>query len=357
MRLMCPNCDAEYSVDDAAIPPSGRDVQCSNCGHAWFQLHPDAEREAERMDALFGAKAAPVAPASVAPAPVAPASVPPVSVPPAPVPPVPAAPQPAAPPAAQAAPDAARLTGTTHDAPPPPPAAAEHDGPPKADATAAPESPADPEGDRDHGGDEATVVQAQSTPASRTLDENLLAILREEAARETAVRRAEAPGMPEVQQDLGLSATAHAAAPVRETAPAAGAVAADTAAADSEAADTVHATGDRVAPRRDLLPDIEEINSTLRAGSEARGAEAEATLLAEKARAKGGFRAGFVVTLFLAVLLTAAYTMAPRIAEHLPGSAPMMASYVNGVDVARIWLDGAMQQAAGALRGLTGETP
>ena len=37
MRLICPNCDAEYEVDDDVIPPGGRDVQCSNCGHTWFQ--------------------------------------------------------------------------------------------------------------------------------------------------------------------------------------------------------------------------------------------------------------------------------------------------------------------------------
>ncbi|MDO8884021.1 zinc-ribbon domain-containing protein, partial [Pseudotabrizicola sp.] len=38
MRLICPNCDAQYEVDASAIPEAGRDVQCSNCGHAWFQI-------------------------------------------------------------------------------------------------------------------------------------------------------------------------------------------------------------------------------------------------------------------------------------------------------------------------------
>ncbi|MEN9850001.1 MAG: zinc-ribbon domain, partial [Pseudomonadota bacterium] len=27
MRLICPNCDAEYEVDASAIPDTGRDVQ------------------------------------------------------------------------------------------------------------------------------------------------------------------------------------------------------------------------------------------------------------------------------------------------------------------------------------------
>ncbi|MFY0692836.1 MAG: zinc-ribbon domain-containing protein [Paracoccaceae bacterium] len=41
MRLICPNCKAEYEVDASLLPPEGRDVQCSNCNHTWF--HPAAE--------------------------------------------------------------------------------------------------------------------------------------------------------------------------------------------------------------------------------------------------------------------------------------------------------------------------
>ncbi len=44
MRLICPNCGAQYEVDDSLVPEAGRDVQCSNCGHGWFQrpAHLDA---------------------------------------------------------------------------------------------------------------------------------------------------------------------------------------------------------------------------------------------------------------------------------------------------------------------------
>ena len=38
MRLICPNCAAQYEIEAALVPESGRDVQCSACGHAWFQL-------------------------------------------------------------------------------------------------------------------------------------------------------------------------------------------------------------------------------------------------------------------------------------------------------------------------------
>ena len=52
MRLICPKCQAHYEVDDEAIPSAGRDVQCSSCGHAWYQLpastsEPEVEIEPE----------------------------------------------------------------------------------------------------------------------------------------------------------------------------------------------------------------------------------------------------------------------------------------------------------------------
>ncbi len=37
MRIICPNCEAHYEIEAEAIPPGGRDVQCSACGHNWFQ--------------------------------------------------------------------------------------------------------------------------------------------------------------------------------------------------------------------------------------------------------------------------------------------------------------------------------
>ncbi len=56
MRLVCPNCGAQYEVDDRVIPEAGRDVQCSACGHAWFQMpqghEPATEGAPEQDDAL-----------------------------------------------------------------------------------------------------------------------------------------------------------------------------------------------------------------------------------------------------------------------------------------------------------------
>jgi predicted Zn finger-like uncharacterized protein len=45
MRLVCPNCGAQYEVDDRVIPETGRDVQCSACGHGWYQMPAGREDE------------------------------------------------------------------------------------------------------------------------------------------------------------------------------------------------------------------------------------------------------------------------------------------------------------------------
>lgn len=37
MRLICPQCNALYDVSSEMIPPEGREVECSACGHVWHQ--------------------------------------------------------------------------------------------------------------------------------------------------------------------------------------------------------------------------------------------------------------------------------------------------------------------------------
>ncbi len=37
MRLICPKCSAQYEIDDSLVPAGGREVECSGCGHVWFQ--------------------------------------------------------------------------------------------------------------------------------------------------------------------------------------------------------------------------------------------------------------------------------------------------------------------------------
>lgn len=296
MRLICPNCDAEYEVEDSAIPDTGRDVQCSNCGHAWFQLPPEIELALEQEDELFG-QAAAADPAMAGPV---------------------AAPEPVRDPA-PAQEDAEAVLNAALKA-----------DPPKA----------------------ASAGPLPSDPPRRTLDDNLMTILREEAEREAAARRSEGSAI-ETQPDLGLAAPP---APPPSAPPAGGGLAgaarriAQMQGIDPDAAP---AAPPRPAARRDLLPDIEEINSSLKGNEapvEAWDEDRPGAAAAAEAR---GFRSGFALALFAAVILLAAYVAAPQIKAQIPALAGGLDAYVAGVDGLRLWLDGAMRAATDLLRGMT----
>ena len=40
IRLICPGCGAEYVLPQEAIPPAGREVECSACEHVWRAQRP-----------------------------------------------------------------------------------------------------------------------------------------------------------------------------------------------------------------------------------------------------------------------------------------------------------------------------
>ena len=157
-------------------------------------------------------------------------------------------------------------------------------------------------------------------------------ILREEAAREAELRAAESQSL-ETQPDLGLE----------EAAP-----------AEDEAARRSRQARDRMArmrgedprqiaaaesgSRKELLPDIEEINSTLRsAGSAAPAPQADPEAL--PVPRKSSFARGFALSVIAALILLMVYDKAPLIAEKLPQADPVLSSYVDWVDQARLWLD------------------
>lgn len=283
MRLICPNCDAEYEVEDSAIPDTGRDVQCSNCGHAWFQLPPEIELALEQEEELFGQAAAEASPPAV------------------PVDAVSAATSASAPAAAQ-----------------------------------------------------TPVAGPTAEPPRRTLDENLMAILREEAEREAAARRSEGSVI-ETQPDLGLAAPpAPAPSPpppaATGAAPAAALAGAARRIAEMQGKDP-DAPPPRPAARRDLLPDIEEINSSLK-GSDAPANLPEPGPAGSAVDHQRSFRSGFALSLFLAVVLLAAYVAAPQIKAQIPAVADSLDAYVAGVDGLRLRLDGMMRAATDLLRGM-----
>ena len=47
MRLVCPNCKANYEIPRDAVPISGREVKCASCGHSWFQARMKKSNDAK----------------------------------------------------------------------------------------------------------------------------------------------------------------------------------------------------------------------------------------------------------------------------------------------------------------------
>jgi predicted Zn finger-like uncharacterized protein len=278
MRLICPNCDAQYEVAEGAIPEAGRDVQCSACGHTWFQQHASAQSSAPATPVM----AAPERPPEHAPEPPNARFDPPL---PEDVPEV-----------------------AADEAPPP-----------------APEAPAHP------------------AAASRSLDESVMAVLREEAEREARARESERPSL-EVQEEFPLSAPAAppaAAAAVRR-------IVVRSPEPEPDEVEAAEEATERPGKGRDLLPDIEEINSTLSPAHDPSHGAAYATA---EPRRSGGFRRGFMFALLLGMLALAAYVTAPRIVQRFPAAEPTMTAYVRQVDVLRLKLDALMQRAIAAIQG------
>lgn len=260
MRLICPNCDAQYEVPAEVMPASGRDVQCSNCGQTWFQHHPDhaPDPDAETPE-----------------------------------------------------PDAS----DEEVAPPPPP-------PPK------------------------------PGPERKQLDPSVADILRQEAEAEQAARAASARGEPmESQPELGLDTDAPETEADRRAREARERMARMRGAPETsqkQASAGAAASG----ARRDLLPDIDEINSSLRAGNErnpGEGSEPQIEAPTRQRQRKRGFRTGFLTVIIIFVVLAAIYVLAPRLASAVPTLETPLRSYVQTVDRGRLWLD---SQIRGALQSL-----
>lgn len=292
MRLACPKCDARYEVPEDAIPASGRDVQCSNCGHAWFQMPPAED----------GADAVPPGAATHLPPDTAPDT--PADTPAAP------APAPARPAPTQTAPagEAAR---------------------PGLDA------------------DVVAVLREEAEHEAGARREEA----RREEARRAAARRAAAEEQMQVQPDLGLSAPAPAQAQ---------ATAAPPDATDrrvrmlrGEDPDAPPAPPPRIAARRDLLPDVDDINSTLLPGA-GLDADAEVDALPDLNRGHA-FRGGFIFALLVLALAVAIYVLAPAIGARLPQVRAPLDAYVAFVDGLRAWLEGLMTAATDRLGGTARE--
>jgi predicted Zn finger-like uncharacterized protein len=391
MRLICPNCGAQYEVPQSVIPDTGRDVQCSSCGHTWFQKHPlqdnvpsadsadddmwedheTEDRHADEADDQYDfaddddedltEDDAPHRDQDVA--------------------------------STETVPETTE-DETAEDEWQGFPTDPGMDDAPTADTRLVPDPedplPQFPIVDED----DYEEDPARDLPSPRrTLDTSVADLLREEAEREARARAAERdPGL-ESQPELGLDA---GMTPLRESD-------AERRAAESrermarlrgEEPPVAPPAEPRVAPppppkisrieqdddriaaaaaaavadsRRALLPDIEEINSSLSSTSDRRPARADdhekpgksadprnANAAPEKPR---GFARGFSLVLLLAALLFALYIFAPALAEAVPAAAPALASYVEAVNGLRVMLDAQFQKLSvwlAQIAGLTG---
>ena len=280
MRLVCPNCDAEYDVDDGLIPPEGRDVQCSNCTTTWFQASLEAT-EAEQPETA------------------------------------------------------------------PEPQAEELEDDPDLAAIA------------------AVTAAAGLSPRKPAVDQAAMDVIHEEVERETEARKADMGGV-ETQPDLGLDDTeseTRAAAARDRMARRRGLDTQAETIDDNDEALAAAPRRDEASTKRELVPDIEEINSTL--SPEAAEAEAEAARLAAEGtdvgqvQKRSGFRLGFGLMLLLTVGLLILYVYAPQIAQRAPSLSATLESYVISVDNLRVWLDTAAEglvEKIGAILGDASET-
>ena len=322
MRLICPNCAAQYEVDDGVIPEAGRDVQCSNCGHTWWQERAQA---AAATPSVAEAEE-PAAEAGEAPEPTA---------------------QPAMA-GAEAAGEEARWPaedepydeelpspGGGQAAPTWPEAPDEHA------AAAAETEPTWPEAPPE------TVVSPVARP-QRSLDDAVLDVLRQEAQREAQARKTEAEVAVESQPDLGLAEApaGHVEEAARDRIETMGSLDAGEAEDESERPER------RV--RRSKLPDVDEINSTLASQQGAEGAEGRPLAAAAlAARRRSGFRTGFSLMILIAIAIGAVYAYADRIVAAAPATAPVMEVLVTTLDSARLWLDKAALSATEAITSLS----
>ena len=327
MRLICPNCGAQYEVADDAIPASGRDVQCSNCGHAWFQ-HPALLEmdEAEVVNAPAAVAHAATELEDVVTADTVTAETPEPAL---------SEPEPEVAPEPEPAPEVEPAIAVVVETSPEPVADA---APIEAPVVPAPAPVA------------AAVVDA--APLQRnSLDDNLLAVLREEAEREVAQRRAEAARGIETQTELGIEAVAAApASPPPFTAATSTGSKPDFSylSSDADLDTTVPEASVRPAARRDLLPDVEVISSTLRSSSGA-GDDDNPMPDLPNIRRSSGFRSGFLLSVLLAVIVVVAYVLAPRLAEQFPASKGTLDAYVTAIDALRLWVGTVVANLTGML--------
>lgn len=316
MRLTCPNCGAQYEVPDDVIPEEGRDVQCSNCGDTWFQHPAGFTPAAETEEAATSEAPSPDMTQTEATSSPSQqqgeAEFPPVSGAEAPVAKVEIASE-----------SAADM-----------PASGDDTGPEEVESTDAAPQAEDPGAQDQYDQTEAipAAEEASAPQSPRGLDPALSDILREEAEREASLRAADQNQSQslEIQPNLGLDDLPENDEARRNRQ-------AQDRMARIRGEDPRRLAAEASGLKRGVLPDIEEINSTLRAADSP--AQPPVTDTLPPAARKSGFTRGFALAILAVLALVMVYSNAPQIAEILPQADPYLSSYVTWVDKMRLWLD------------------
>ena len=185
------------------------------------------------------------------------------------------------------------------------------------------------------------------------LDPAVADILREEAEGEQEARRQRESDPLESQPDLGLGDetdddSRRALEARQRMARMRG---------EPEPTPESEASAAAMSSRRDLLPDIEEINSTLRNDEERAVSKDEPVLEGGTTRKRRrGFRRGLMLMLVLFVLLILLYIFAPQIGRAVPQLDPAMNAYVAWVDQMRVWLNERVQGIAERLDSMASQS-
>lgn len=178
----------------------------------------------------------------------------------------------------------------------------------------------------------------------RELPRDVREILMQEAAREARLRRGDTEPEPvETQAEKSLE---QAPTPPRQPRrPAASGQATQATAPTTPAASAAPIPVAATRPesrRRNLLPDIEQINSTLRATEDRLPEEADTSdveTIDRSSRRRRGVRTGFGITVVAAAVLAWVYVQGDQFSEWVPEAAPYIALYTDKVNEARFWLD------------------
>lgn len=209
------------------------------------------------------------------------------------------------------------------------------------------------------------AVPTTPPPARKQLDPSVADILRQEAEAERAARDREARGGVESQPELGLDEGDTGADPGPQGQDDIDAAARQRALEARRRMARMRGEEDpslsrdaSSGSRRALLPDIDEINSTLRSDKDRARTEAKARGIGEEPRPKRerrGFRGGFAAALLIFAIMALLYVYAPDIAQAAPQVDPYLSAYVGWVDQMRLLLDRQVDSAVTWLEGIASQ--